>query len=76
MERVTGMGGIFSTGRDHEGLRKWYSPALGIVLEECGGAAFPWRAMDNPHEKGMKVWSVFPSPSKYMDPGTAPFMIN
>src|SRR5438105_15306025 len=68
MERITGIGGIFSRARDAERLRAWYRDNIGIELDPSyGGASFTWR------EPGCTVWSVFADDSRYF-PGA--YMLN
>jgi catechol 2,3-dioxygenase-like lactoylglutathione lyase family enzyme len=75
MTRVTGIGGIFFKSKDPDGLREWYRKHLGINVESWGGYAFKWN--DDPrHQDGSTVWSIFPAETKYLEPSTAPFMIN
>lgn len=75
MKRVTGIGGIFFKAKDPGKLRQWYGEHLGIQCEDSA-ASFHWRETDNPEQKGMTVWSAFPSDTRYFDPSSAPFMIN
>jgi len=76
MKRVTGIGGIFFKSKDHKGLQAWYREHLGIEPGPGGSVAFEWRDKEKPDEVGMTVWSVFPSTTKYLDPSSAPFMVN
>jgi predicted enzyme related to lactoylglutathione lyase len=76
MKRVTGIGGIFFKSEDAPKLRDWYKEHLGVDVTEWGGAIFNWREAEDPEKKGLTVWSIFPSTSKYLDPSTKPFMIN
>jgi catechol 2,3-dioxygenase-like lactoylglutathione lyase family enzyme len=76
MKRVTGIGGVFFKAADAERLREWYHRHLGIDVQSWGGAAFEWRAANDPELRGQTVWSVFPSDTKYFDPSPAPFMVN
>ncbi|MGN6185523.1 MAG: VOC family protein [Thermoanaerobaculia bacterium] len=75
MKRVTGIGGIFFKARNAKALRDWYRQHLGINIEEWGGTAMQWK--DDPDAaNGMTVWSIFEDTTKYLDPSTAPCMIN
>jgi predicted enzyme related to lactoylglutathione lyase len=75
MTRVTGIGGIFFKSKDPNRLREWYRKHLGINSESWGGYAFKWS--DDPRQgDGQTVWSIFPAETKYLEPSTAPFMIN
>ena len=74
MQRVTGIGGIFFKARDAEALRAWYQKHLGIDVQDWGGTAFRWS--EDGGREGVTVWSIFPASSTYLEPGTAPFMVN
>lgn len=75
MRRVTGIGGIFFKSRDPQALADWYRTHLGMAVEPWGGVAFRW-ADDNPSGTGTTIWSPFKDDTGYMDPSTAPFMVN
>ncbi|HKP39354.1 MAG TPA: VOC family protein, partial [Pyrinomonadaceae bacterium] len=61
--------------KDPDRLREWYRKHLGINVESWGGYAFQWK--DDPRQSdGSTVWSIFSADTKYLDPSTAPFMIN
>jgi predicted enzyme related to lactoylglutathione lyase len=75
MTRVTGIGGIFFKSKEPDRLREWYRKHLGINVENWGGYAFKWS--DDPRSSdGSTVWSIFSDDTKYLEPSTAPFMIN
>jgi len=77
MRRVTGIGGIFFTAEDPEALYQWYENHLGIRRAPDGtSAAFEWRDIGEPEQKGTTVWSIFPRHTKYFDPSASGFMIN
>jgi catechol 2,3-dioxygenase-like lactoylglutathione lyase family enzyme len=76
MKRVTGIGGIFFKATDAPKLRDWYKEHLGLEVTDWGGAIFNWRQAEDPEQKGLTVWSIFPSTSTYLDPSDKPFMIN
>jgi predicted enzyme related to lactoylglutathione lyase len=77
MKRVTGIGGIFFKTQDPEALYQWYEKHLGIQRAPDGsGAMFEWRDSNEPGQKGMTIWSIFPRESKYFDPSASPFMFN
>lgn len=77
MKRVTGIGGIFFKTQDPEALYQWYEKHLGIQRAPDGsGAMFEWRDNNEPGQKGMTVWSIFPRDSKYFDPSASSFMFN
>jgi catechol 2,3-dioxygenase-like lactoylglutathione lyase family enzyme len=72
VKRVTGIGGVFFKARDAEALRAWYRDHLGIDVQPWGGAAFDRDESDT----AATAWTIFPASTKYLDPSTAPFMIN
>jgi predicted enzyme related to lactoylglutathione lyase len=76
MAKVTGIGGVFfkSTG-DSAALAAWYKKHLGMALEDWGGAILKWPD-DKAEDKGLTVWSVAKSDSKWFSPSNASFMIN
>ena len=76
MKRVIGLGGIFFKARDRDAMRAWYRDHLGIDTGPAGFTQFEWRAMEAPEKVGQTVWSLFPADTRYLDPGTANFMIN
>jgi catechol 2,3-dioxygenase-like lactoylglutathione lyase family enzyme len=76
MKRVTGIGGIFFKATDAPKLRDWYKEHLGLEVTDWGGAIFNWRQAEDPEQKGLTVWSIFPATSTYLDPSDKPFMIN
>lgn len=76
MKRVTGIGGIFFKSQDAPNLGAWYQKHLGIDVGEWGGAIFNWREAENPEQKGLTVWSIFPATTDYFAPSDKPFMIN
>lgn len=76
MARVTGIGGVFFKSRgDHTALANWYQKHLGIPLEPWGGAVLRWPD-DKAEDKGLTVWSVAKSDTKWFAPSDASFMIN
>ena len=76
MEKVTGIGGIFFKTKEPKVLGQWYAQHLGIDVQAWGGASFPWRDAADPEQSGSTLWSLFPADTKYLDPSTAPFMLN
>ena len=68
MPRVTGIGGVFFKSANPDRLYEWYEKHLGMARGE-GGVLF----RDDP---GTTVWAVFPASTKYVEPSTAPFMLN
>ena len=76
MARVTGIGGVFFKARgDQKALASWYAKHLGIPLEAWGGAVLRWPD-DKAEDKGLTVWSVAASDSKWFSPSESSFMIN
>ena len=59
MEQVTGVGGVFMRAHDAAKLRRWYAEALGIAVEEYGGAQF------NRTPGGSTTWAVFERDSNH-----------
>lgn len=76
MAKVTGIGGVFFKAQDAERMRAWYREHLGIDATPEGGAVFEWREASDPNKRGMTVWAVFPSDTRYFNPSRAPFMVN
>jgi predicted enzyme related to lactoylglutathione lyase len=77
MAKVTGLGGVFFKAENPGKQYEWYQKHLGIVSESDGsGAIFHWRQADDPKQRGMTVWSVFPRDTAYFGPGPSPFMVN
>src|SRR5215472_2322024 len=72
--RIIGIGGVFFKSDNRDQMREWYSKHLGFT--DKGEVMLPWREHDDPQKEHVTVWSVFPSSTKYFDPGHAPFMIN
>ena len=71
---ILGIGGIFFKSADDKTLSTWYADALGLPTGPQG-TTFHWCEPDS-HTERMTVWSVFPSSTRYFEPGKAPFMIN
>jgi predicted enzyme related to lactoylglutathione lyase len=76
MEKVTGIGGIFFKAKEPKVLGQWYAQNLGIDVQSWGGATFEWRDATDPERPGSTAWSLFSMDTKYLDPSTAPFMVN
>ena len=74
MKRVTGIGGIFFKSADPKALSAWYRNHLGLDVSDWGGALFRWGGEGS--ERGTTVWSPFAQDTTYMQPSSAPFMIN
>lgn len=76
MARVTGIGGVFFKSKgDPAALAAWYQQHLGLTLEDFGGAVLRWPD-DRAEDKGLTVWHVAKSDTKWFAPSDAPFMIN
>lgn len=73
MKRVIGLGGFFFKANEPEKLKEWYTRHLGINTDQYG-ATFQWGKEDG--TKGVTVWSIFKSDSKYYDPSQKPYMLN
>lgn len=76
MKRVTGLGGIFFKSQNPIWLYEWYEKHLGIQRDDPSSAIFHWRDPEQPKKKGMTVWSIFPSHTKYFGEGQQTFMLN
>ena len=77
MWRVTGLGGLFFKARNPQALYEWYEKHLGIEREpHSEAAAFRWRDWDNPEQKGMTIFSIFPESTRYFGNSKSPFMVN
>ena len=76
MAKITGIGGVFikSTG-DSAALAAWYQKHLGMPLEDWGGAILRWPD-DHAEDRGLTVWTVAKSDSKWFSPSNSSFMIN
>ena len=48
-------------------MYSWYENHLGIQRESFGPAFFHWRDAEKPEQRGLTVWSIFPSNSPYFD---------
>ena len=76
MARVTGVGGVFFKSKgDGKTLAAWYQKHLGMRLEDWGGAILKWPE-DKQEDRGLTVWSVAKSDSKWFSPSDSVFMIN
>ena len=52
--RILGIGGIFFTSANHQGMRDWYAKHLGLA-DGGHGAILPWREKDNPEREQMTI---------------------
>ena len=75
MARVLGVGGIFFKARDPAAQRKWYADALGIEMQDWGGAVLMPDGMAG-HPGAATVFSPFSADTTYFEPSTKEFMIN
>jgi predicted enzyme related to lactoylglutathione lyase len=76
MAKITGIGGVFLKCKgDSAALAAWYQKHLGLVLEDFGGAILKWPD-DHAEDKGLTVWHLAASESKWFSPSTSSFMIN
>lgn len=75
MARVLGVGGVFFKASDPAALCKWYSDALGIEMQDWGGAVLRPDAMAA-HPGAATVFSPFKAATTYFEPSTKEFMIN
>jgi predicted enzyme related to lactoylglutathione lyase len=75
MAKITGIGGVFFKTQNPKELAEWYKTNLGLELEAWGGSIIKW-PNDQASDKGLTVWSVAPSDTKWFEPSTSSFMIN
>ena len=75
MAKITGIGGVFFKTQNPKELTEWYKKHLGLNLEQWGGAILNWQ-QDTADDKGLTVWSVAPSDTKWFNPSESSFMIN
>jgi catechol 2,3-dioxygenase-like lactoylglutathione lyase family enzyme len=73
--RIVGIGGVFFKSANRDQMREWYSTHLGLA-DQGRGAMLRWREHDDPQQKHVTVWTIFPASTKYFDPSPAPFMID
>jgi predicted enzyme related to lactoylglutathione lyase len=75
MAKVTGIGGVFFKSENPKELAAWYRDALGLAVQDWGGAQFLWRPLEG-STVGYTVWSPFAADTKYFAPSERPFMVN
>ena len=76
MAKITGIGGVFLKCKgDHKALAAWYQKHLGMPLESWGGAILRWPD-DTAEDKGLTVWNLAKSDSKWFSPSDSAYMIN
>lgn len=73
--KVTGIGGIFFTTSDPEGLKNWYGENLGLAIDPYG-SPFEFRNANRPDEINYLRWSTFPDSVDAFAPSEREFMIN
>jgi predicted enzyme related to lactoylglutathione lyase len=73
MAKVLGIGGFFIKSRDPAKLAEWYRDALGLDIEDWGGAQL-WSRADAPAHYA--VWSPFKDDTTYFAPSTREVMLN
>lgn len=76
MRRVIGLGGVFFKANDPKNLYAWYERHLGIEKKPGIGVTFPWRRADDPSSETVTTWAIFPSDTKYFEPGKSSCMFN
>jgi catechol 2,3-dioxygenase-like lactoylglutathione lyase family enzyme len=76
MAKITGIGGVFLRARGKSAaLAAWYQEHLGMPLADFGGAILRWPD-DHAEDRGLTVWHLADSDSKWFSPSTSAFMIN
>ena len=77
MASVIGVGGIFFHSSDPEGLMAWYRDALGMELNDYGGADFLHAGSAQAFPQGARtIFAPFKPDTEYFGPSEKPFMIN
>ena len=75
--RVTGLGGIFFKAKSTKKLATWYKKHLGLPIDDQWfGWSFEWRESKNPKKKGMTIWSMMDSDTKYFGSAKQGHMVN
>jgi predicted enzyme related to lactoylglutathione lyase len=75
MAKVTGIGGVFFKSPDPAALAAWYQKYLGMPLADFGGAVLRWPE-DRAEDKGLTVWHLADTASRWFSPSASSFMIN
>jgi catechol 2,3-dioxygenase-like lactoylglutathione lyase family enzyme len=75
MAKVTGIGGVFFKSPDPAALAAWYQKYLGMPLADFGGAVLRWPE-DRAEDKGLTVWHLADTGSRWFSPSASSFMIN
>ncbi len=73
MARVLGIGGVFFKSRDRARLAAWYAEALGLEINDFGGAVF---TRDDLPSAAYSVWGPFDRDTDYFKPSRKGFMLN
>lgn len=77
MAKVIGVGGIFFHSPDPSALMAWYADALGLEINDYGGADFLHADAGKAFPKGARtIFSGFKTGTDYFKPSDKPFMIN
>jgi glyoxylase I family protein len=71
MEKVTGIGGLFSRAKDPDGLGRWYQQHLGITLTPTSYGQPVWE-----QEAGPTVFGPFPETTDYFGDASKMWMLN
>lgn len=76
LAKITGIGGVFFKSKgDRAALAAWYQKHLGMQLEDFGGAVLKWPD-DRAEDRGLTVWHLADSDSRWFSPSDSSFMIN
>jgi catechol 2,3-dioxygenase-like lactoylglutathione lyase family enzyme len=76
MAKITGVGGVFFKSKgDSAALAAWYQKHLGLPVADFGGAVLRWPD-DKAEDRGLTVWHVAPSDTKWFSPSSSSFMVN
>ena len=76
MAKITGIGGVFLKSKgDGASLASWYQQHLGMPVEDWGGAVLRWPD-DKAEDRGLTVWHLAGTDSKWFSPSESSFMIN
>lgn len=77
MASVIGVGGVFFKCADPERTRAWYRDALGLAINDYGGADFEHAETARRFGPGARtIWSPFEAGADYFSPSRENFMIN
>ncbi len=77
MAKVIGLGGVFFKTRDPDALARWYQDALGLDLNELGGADFAHADTVAAHGPNARaIWAPFKAQTGYFAPSVLDVMVN